>query len=106
MTFCNDLFIAAELAAHKDERAKEEKKKKLAALQLQDAEVKVLTILQQKKSAQSLIVKELDVLLAWQQAPKVAGAKKQRSWYNGRTLWPVVRQLLCLFAEQMMMKRG
>ena len=74
---CEYLFIAVELVARKDERAKEEEKKKLA-LQLQDAEVKAPTILQQEKSAQSLIVKELDVLLAWQQAPKVAGAKKPR----------------------------
>ena len=81
---CNDLFIAAEVVARKDERAEEEKKKKLA-LQLQDAEVKALTILQQEKSAQSLIVKELDVSLAWRQAPKVASAKKAEKlvkWQN------------------------
>ncbi len=81
---CDDLLIAVELAARKDKRAKEEKKKKLA-LQLQDAEVKALTILQQEKSVQSLILKELDVLLAWHQAPKVAGAKKAEKlvqWQN------------------------
>ena len=35
---------------------------KKLALQFQDAEVKALTILQQEKSVQLLIVKELDVL--------------------------------------------
>ena len=81
---CEYLFIAVELVARKDERAKEEEKKKLA-LQLQDAEVKALAILQQEKAAQLLIVKELDVLLAWHQAPKVAGAKKAEKlvqWQN------------------------
>ncbi len=81
---CDDLFIAAELAAHKDKTAEEEKNKKLA-LQLQNAEIKALAILQQEKSVQLLIVKELDVLLAWHQAPKVAGAKKAEKlvqWQN------------------------
>jgi len=58
-----------------DERAEDEMKKKLA-LQCQNVEHKVLTILQQERSVQSLYVKELDVLLAWHQAPKVSGAKK------------------------------
>ncbi len=72
---CNDLFIAVELSARCQERAKEKKKKKLA-LQLLEVEANALEILQQEKSVQSLNVKELDVLLAWHQAPKVAGAKK------------------------------
>jgi hypothetical protein len=72
---CNDLFIAVEMSARRDESAEDEKKKKLA-LQCQDVEDKVLTILQQEKSVQSLNVKELNVLLAWHQAPKLSGAKK------------------------------
>ena len=63
------------MSARCDERAEDEKKKKLA-LQCQDVEDKALTILQQERSVQSLNVKELDVLLAWHQAPKVSGAKK------------------------------
>jgi hypothetical protein len=72
---CDDLFIAVEMSVRRDERAEDEKKKKLA-LQCQDVEDKALTILQQERSVQSLNVKELDVLLAWHQAPKVSGAKK------------------------------
>ena len=47
---CNDLFIAAELLVGKEERAKEETNTKLA-LQLQDADIKALAVLQQEKSA-------------------------------------------------------
>jgi hypothetical protein len=65
---CDDLFIAAEMSARRGERAKDEKKKKLA-LQCQDVEDKALAILQQERSVQSLNVKEFDVLLAWHQAP-------------------------------------
>ena len=72
---CNDLFIAVEMSVRCNERAEDEKKKKLA-LRCQDVEDKALTILQQGRSVQSLNVKELDVLLAWHQAPKVSGAKK------------------------------
>jgi hypothetical protein len=74
---CDDLFIAVEMSARRDERAEDEKKKKLV-LQCQDVEGKALAILQQERSVQSLKlnVKELDVLLAWYQAPKVSGAKK------------------------------
>ncbi len=72
---CNDLFIAAEMSARWEERVDDEKKKKLA-LQLQDVEEKALAILGQEKAVQLLTVKELDVLLAWQQAPRVPGAKK------------------------------
>jgi hypothetical protein len=72
---CDDLFIAVEMSARRDEMAEDEKKKKLA-LQYQDVEDKALTILQQERSVQSLNVKELDVLFAWHQAPKVSGAKK------------------------------
>jgi hypothetical protein len=74
---CDDLFIAVEMSARRDERAEDEKKKKLS-LQCQDVEDKALAILQQERSVHSfkLNVKELDVLLAWYQAPKVSGAKK------------------------------
>jgi hypothetical protein len=72
---CNDFFIAVEMSVRRNERAEDEKKKKLA-LRCQDVEDKALTILQQGRSVQSLNVKELDVLLAWHQAPKVSGAKK------------------------------
>jgi hypothetical protein len=72
---CDDLFIAAEMSARQEERANNERKKKLA-LQLQDVEEKALAILSQEKAVQSLTVKELGVLLAWHQAPKVPGAKK------------------------------
>ena len=72
---CNDLFIAVEMSARRDKRA-EDKKKKNFALQCQDVEDKVLAILQQERSVQSLNVKNSDVLLAWHQAPKVSGAKK------------------------------
>ncbi len=72
---CDDLFIAAEMSAHWEERADDGKKKKLA-LQLQDVEEKALEFLGQEKAGQLLTVKELDVLLAWHQAPKVPGAKK------------------------------
>jgi hypothetical protein len=54
----------------------EDEKKKKLALQCQDVEDKALAILQQERSIQSLNVQELDVLLAWHQAPKVSGAKK------------------------------
>ena len=57
-------------------RQNEDEKKKKLALQCQDVEDKALTILQQERSVQLLNVKELDVLLAWHQAPKVSGAKK------------------------------
>ena len=87
---CNDLFIALEVYARRNERADDEKKKKFA-LQCQYVEDKALTILQQERSVQLLNVKELDVLLAWHQAPKVSGAKKQTSWYNVRKLWPAKR---------------
>ena len=60
----------------RNKRAEDKKKKKKLALQCQDDEDKALTILQQERSVQSLNVKELDVLLAWHQAPKVSGAKK------------------------------
>jgi hypothetical protein len=72
---CDFLFIAVEMSTCRDERANDEKKKKLA-LRCQDVEDKALTILQQERSVQSINVKELDVLLAWHQAPKVSGAKK------------------------------
>ncbi len=72
---CDDLFIAAEMSARAGQMAEYEKKKKLAQ-QLQDVEEKVLVILGQEKAVQSLTVKELEVLLAWHQAPKVTGAKK------------------------------
>ena len=72
---CNDLFIAAEMSSRCDKRANDEKKKKLA-IQCQDVEDKALAILQQERSVKLLNVKELDVLLAWHQAPKVSGAKK------------------------------
>jgi len=72
---CNDLFIAVEMSSRCDKRANDEKKKKLA-IQCQDVEDKALAILQQERSVKSLNVKELDVLLAWHQAPKVSGAKK------------------------------
>ncbi len=52
------------------------KKRKKLALQCQDVEDKALAILQQERSVKSLNVKELDVFLAWHQAPKVSGAKK------------------------------
>jgi hypothetical protein len=81
---CNDLFIAVELSAHCKERAQEEKKKKLA-LQLQEVEENVPAIFQQEKSVQLLNVKELDVLLAWLQAPRVTSAKKSNKlvqWQN------------------------
>jgi hypothetical protein len=102
---CNDLFIAVEMLARQEERANNERKKKLA-LQLQDVEEKVLTILNQEKAVQLLTVKELDMLLAWHQAPKVPGPRKWTSWYNGRTLSPAERHLLCLLDGQMMTKRG
>jgi hypothetical protein len=81
---CDDLFIAVEMSARRDERAEDKKKKKLA-LQCLDVENKALAILQQERSVQSLNVKELDVLLAWHQAPKVSGAKnadKLVQWQN------------------------
>jgi len=52
------------------------KKRKKLALQCQDVEDKALAILQQERSVQLLNVKKLAMLLAWNQAPKVSGAKK------------------------------
>jgi len=72
---CDVMFIAVEMSVRCDERAEDEKKKKLA-IQCQEVEDKALAILQQERSVQSLNVKELDVFLAWHQAPKVSGAKK------------------------------
>ncbi len=82
---CNDLFIAVEMSARQKERANDERKKKLA-LQLQDVEEKALAILSQKKAIQLLTVKELDVLLAWHQAPKVPGAKKVNKLVQWQTI--------------------
>ena len=54
---CNGLFIAVEMSARRDERAK-------VKIQCQDVEDKALAILQQERSVQPLNVKELGVLLA------------------------------------------
>ena len=58
---CDDLFIAVELSSCCEERAEEGKKK--VALQLIDVEEQALAIQQQGKSALSLNVTELDMLL-------------------------------------------
>ena len=52
---CDDLFIAVEMSARRDERAEDEKKKKLA-LRCQEVEDKALAILQQERSVESLNV--------------------------------------------------
>ena len=58
-----------------EERGKVEKDRKIQQ-QLQATEEKALTLLEQGKLVNSLIVADLDVLLAPHQAPKTKGAKK------------------------------
>ena len=72
---CNDLSIAATLLLRHEERAEGEKKKKKHVLHFQGVEDIALAILQQDQSVELLNFKELDLLLAWHQTPKVTGAK-------------------------------
>jgi hypothetical protein len=71
----DDLFISMEMNVRNEERAKVEKEQK-KRLQLQATEEKALTLLEQGKPVNLLSVADLDLLLAWHQAPKTKGAKK------------------------------
>ena len=71
----NDLFISMEMNVQNEERAKVEKERK-KRLQLQATEEKALVLLKQGKPVNLLSVADLDLLLAWHQAPKTKGAKK------------------------------
>jgi hypothetical protein len=71
----DDVFISMEMSIRNEERGKVEKDRKIRQ-QLQATEEKALTLLEQGKPVNSLSVADLDVLLAWHQAPKMKGAKK------------------------------
>ena len=71
----DDVFISMEMSVRNEERGKVEKDRKIRQ-QLQATEDKALTLLEQGKPVNSLSVADLDVLLAWHQAPKMKGAKK------------------------------
>jgi hypothetical protein len=71
----DDLFISMEMNFRNEERGKVEKERKIRQ-QLQATEEKALALLEQGKPVNSLSVADLDVLLAWHQAPKTKGAKK------------------------------
>jgi hypothetical protein len=71
----DDLFISIEMNARNDERATVEKEKKLR-LSLQANEDKAMGVINQGKPLNLLSVADLDVLLAYHQAPKTKGAKK------------------------------
>ena len=71
----DDVFISMEMSIRNEERGKVEKDRKIRQ-QLQATEEKALALLEQGKPVNSLSVADLDVLLAWHQAPKVKGAKK------------------------------
>ena len=64
-----------EMNVRNEERGKVEKDRKIRQ-QLQATEEKALALLEQGKPVNSLSVADLDVLLAWHQAPKMKGAKK------------------------------
>jgi len=71
----NDLFISMEMNIQNEERGKVEKDRKIQQ-QLQATEEKALGLLEQGKPVNLLSVADLDVLLAWHQAPKMKGVKK------------------------------
>jgi len=71
----DNLFISMEINVWSEERAKAEKDQKIR-LQLQATEEKALELLEKGKPVNLISVADLDVLLAWHQAPKTKGAKK------------------------------
>jgi len=71
----DDLFISMEMNIRNEERVKVKKDRK-KRLQLQATEEKALALLEQGKPVNLLSVADLDMLLAWHQAPKTKSAKK------------------------------
>jgi len=71
----DDVFISMEMSVRNEERGKVEKDRKIRQ-QLQATEEKALALLEQGKPLNLLSVADLDILLAWHQAPKMKGAKK------------------------------
>jgi hypothetical protein len=71
----DDFFISHEIGKNK-EVCKDAEKDKKQQHQLQMTEERALAIVAQGKSVDSLLVTELDALLAWHQADKTKGAKK------------------------------
>jgi hypothetical protein len=71
----DNVFISMEMSVQNEERGKVEKDRKIRQ-QLQATEEKALALLEQGKPVNLLSVADLDVLLAWHQAPKTKGAKK------------------------------
>ena len=71
----DDMFISMEMNARNDARATVEKEKKLR-LSLQANEDKAMVVINQGKPLNLLSVADLDVLLAYHQAPMTKGAKK------------------------------
>jgi len=71
----DNLFISMEMNVRNEERGKVEKDRKIRQ-QLQATEEKALALLEQGKPVNLLSVADLDVLLAWHQAPKMKGVKK------------------------------
>jgi hypothetical protein len=71
----NDFFISHEIDVNRLASAADEKDKKRRQ-QLQTTEEKALAIVAQGKSVDSLLVTELDALLAWHQADKTKWARK------------------------------
>jgi len=78
----NDVFISMEMSIRNEERGKVEKDRKIRQ-QLQATEDKALALLEQGKPFNSLSVADLDVLLAWHQAPKKKGAKRLTNYNSG-----------------------
>ena len=78
-----DVFISIEMSVRNEEREKVEKDSKVRQ-QLQATEDKALALLEQGKPVNLLSVADLNILLAWHQAPKMKGAKK---WTNYNSGW-------------------
>jgi hypothetical protein len=73
----DDMFILMEINARNEKRAAIEKEKNLR-LSLQANAEKAMAIINQGKPLNLLSVADLDVLLAWHQAPKTKGVHKKK----------------------------
>jgi hypothetical protein len=74
----DDMFISMEINAPNEKRAAIEKEKKLRLI-LQANEEKAMVIINQGKPLNLLSVADLDVLLAWHQAPKMKDVHKKKA---------------------------
>jgi hypothetical protein len=73
----DDMFISMEINVRNEKRAAVKKEKKLC-LSLQANEEKEMAIINQGKPLNLLSVADLDILLAWHQAPKTKGVHKKQ----------------------------